>query len=65
MSVGYFCSQHEATFVASCTTTIDILELHVTWKQFDPFGRLLRFIVRARAMFSLGLIITSVEARLV
>ena len=53
MSVGYFC------------VPIDILELHVTWKQFDPFGRLLRFIVRARAMFSLGLIITSVEARLV
>ena len=53
MSVGYFC------------VPIDILELHVTWKQFDPFGCLLRFIVRARAMFSLGLIITSVEARLV
>ena len=52
LSVGYFC------------IPVNILELCVTWKQFDPFGYLLRFIVRARAMFSLGLIITSVEARL-
>lgn len=52
LSVGYFC------------IPVNILELYVTWKRFDPFGYLLRFIVRARAMFSLGLIITSVEARL-
>lgn len=51
LSVSYFC------------IPVNIVELYVTWKHFDPFGYLLRFIVRARAMFSLGLIITSVEAR--
>ena len=53
LSVGCFCSP------------VNILELYVvTWKQFDPWGHFLRCIGRARAVFSLGLIIPTVEARL-